>query len=386
MTTSSISSNTDSPEGLRNGIRFPMINSSIQKLLDAIPQPTLLLDHDEKIISVNINFLKIFSYNNGDYLIGKNPVDIFNCIFAPDTPNDIQKADHCPECGKNLGLHGINVMRKRLTDRCNITIEDKSGNIDDLHSMKVTTSPFTIEEEQFYLFSITDISNDVRRILLENIFFHDVLNKASNIVGILDVLNYTGNDDVRSDELYQSLKNTSKDLISEIKYQRDLSSDRNNELTPVFLPVSSLEILNSTRNEIINSEVAHQKEIEISPESVEHQIYTDGVLLRRVLINMLKNALEATEPGGKVIQGCNQTDQENFRFWVQNDKSIPAEIQRVLFNKSISTKGPGRGIGTFSMRLIGEKYLKGKVHYISSEQAGTCFMIDIPLKHEGYKH
>jgi len=36
------------------------------------------------------------------------------------------------------------------------------------------------------------------------------------------------------------------DLIREIKYQRDLASAVNNELTPVFSTTSSLEILYST--------------------------------------------------------------------------------------------------------------------------------------------
>jgi len=356
-----------------------MISDSMQKIMDAFPQPTALLDPEKKMITVNTNFLKLFSYPSGDHLIGKKPEEIFNCIYAIDTFYDNRIASQCRKCGENLNMKDSEVSCNRFSDRCHLTFVYETGHFDDLHNMKVTTSPFTLEGEQFYLFSITDISNDVRRRLVERIFFHDVLNKAGNILGILDVLNLVGNDDERSGGLYESLKNTSQDLINEIKYQRDLSAAENNELVPVLYPTSSLKILHSTRNEIINSDFAYKREILIASSSVDEEVLTDGVLLRRVLINMLKNALEATKAGEKVILGCQPLNDENFRFWVHNDSPIPQEIQSQLFNKSTSTKSSDRGLGTFSMRLVGEKYLKGKVNFTSSEEEGTLFMIDLPM-------
>ena len=357
-----------------------MINGSMQKFLDAFPQPVALLNQDEKVITVNTNFLELFSYTNADHIIGKRPAEIFNCIYAADTIYDNQIADHCSSCGENISMEERKVSCRRFTERCNLTSVDENGHFDDLLNMKVNTSPFIIDGEQFFLFSITDITNDVSRRFLEKIFFHDVLNKAGNIIGILDVLNFIGNDNEKSDGLYESLKNTAQDLINEIKYQRDMSAAENNELSPVFASTNSFGILTLTKNEIVNSDVAYKKEILISASSVDQEIVTDGVLLRRVLLNMLKNALEATKSGGKVIIGCDPINQENVRFWIHNDESIPMEIQSQLFSKSISTKGNNRGLGTFSMKLFGEKYLKGKVHFVSSEGAGTDFMIDLPLR------
>lgn len=357
----------------------PIVSDPIQKILDAFPQPTALLNLEEKVITLNINFLKLFSYTSNEHLIGKRPEDIFNCIYAIDKNNHSQIADQCRKCGENLEVKESKVSCNRFTERCHLTFVDETGHFDDFHNMKINKSPFTIDEKQFYLFSITDISNDVRRRLVERIFFHDVLNTAGNILGILDVLNLIGNDDERSGSLYESLKNTSQDLINEIKYQQDLSAAENNELIPVLYPTSSLGILYSSRDEIINSDVAFNRKILIASSSVDDEILTDGVLLRRVLINMLKNALEAAKSGEKIILGCEPLNKEYFRFWVHNDTVIPQEIQSQIFNKSTSTKGSGRGLGIISMRLVGEKYLKGKVSFTSSEEEGTLFMIDLPL-------
>ena len=282
----------------------PIISESIQTILDAFPHPSALLNLEEKVLTVNINFLKLFSYTSSEYLIGKRPEDIFHCIYANDKNNQSQIADQCRKCGENLEVKESKVSCNHFTERCHLTFVDETGHFDDFHNMKVNKSPFTIDGKQFYLFSITDISNDVRRRLVERIFFHDVLNTAGNILGILDVLNLVGNDDERSGSLYESLKNTSQDLINEIKYQRDLSAAENNELIPVLYPTSSLGILYSSRDEIINSDVAFNRKILIASSSVDEEILTDSVLLRRVLINMLKNALEAAKSGEKIIMGC----------------------------------------------------------------------------------
>lgn len=357
----------------------PLSDPSVQKLLDAFQQPTALLDNHEKVIAVNINFLRLFSYPDAAPLMGKKPVDIFKCISASETICNNPDEGRCYNCGRHLNHNGNSSVSQPFTDSCHLTFADEPGHPDDLHNMKVTTSPFSLDQQQFYLFSITDISNDVRRRLLDKIFYHDVLNKAGNIVGLLDILNHVGNDDNRSDELYQTLKSTSRDLINEIKYQRDLTSAENNELVPVFLSHSSLDMLYSIRKEMANSAIAQDREISIFRHSPDQKIVTDDHLLRRVLINMLKNALEATEKGGKVILGCDRVNEQLFRFWVHNDQPVPLEIQEGIFRKFASTKGINRGIGTFSMRLIGEKYLNGKVNFVSSTETGTYFMIDLPV-------
>jgi sensor histidine kinase regulating citrate/malate metabolism len=109
-------------------------------------------------------------------------------------------------------------------------------------------------------------------------------------------------------------------------------------------------------------------------------LITDRRLLKRVLGNMLKNALEATPPHGTVKMSC-EDDGDVVSFLVSNPAVIPNDVQLQVFQRSFSTKGEaGRGIGTYSMKLFGERYLGGEVDFVSREAEGTTFRLRLPKR------
>ena len=69
-----------------------------------------------------------------------------------------------------------------------------------------------------------------------------------------------------------------------------------------------------------------------------------------------------------------------MRIAVHNGEVIPPEVQARIFQRSFSTKARhGRGLGTYSMKLFGERHLGGEVSFKSTPQAGTEFAIVLPL-------
>ena len=107
---------------------------------------------------------------------------------------------------------------------------------------------------------------------------------------------------------------------------------------------------------------------------------SDPVLLGRVLINLLKNALEAEEPGAVITLGCRQTE-GRIEFWVQNPRVMPREVQFQLFHRSFSTKGENRGLGTYGAKLLTERYLGGELTFTSQDGQGTVFKVSLPLNY-----
>ena len=83
--------------------------------------------------------------------------------------------------------------------------------------------------------------------------------------------------------------------------------------------------------------------------------FSDFPLLLRVLGNLVKNALEASRVDRVVTLGCRGLSSEKVEFFVHNDGEIPRTAQLQIFNRSFSTKGSGRGLGTYSVKLLTER-------------------------------
>jgi sensor histidine kinase regulating citrate/malate metabolism len=92
---------------------------------------------------------------------------------------------------------------------------------------------------------------------------------------------------------------------------------------------------------------------------------------------MLKNALEASSPNDTIKVGCKHID-SGVRFWVSNPQYMMKDIQLQLFQRSFSTKGMNRGIGTYSIKLLTERYLHGHAGFTSTPHEGTTFFVDLP--------
>jgi sensor histidine kinase regulating citrate/malate metabolism len=91
------------------------------------------------------------------------------------------------------------------------------------------------------------------------------------------------------------------------------------------------------------------------------------------------NALEATIDG-HAIKIWDELREDAVCFHVWNDGYIPPNIAQRIFQRNFTTKEQnGRGIGTFSMKLIGENLLGGKVSFTTSQEKGTIFTILLPV-------
>lgn len=108
------------------------------------------------------------------------------------------------------------------------------------------------------------------------------------------------------------------------------------------------------------------------------RLQTDALLVSRVLGNMIINALEASAEGDTVkLTTLVETAHITWEIW--NSAFIPADIQKRVFQRHFSTKANfGRGLGTFSMKLFGERYLNGKVTFTSTEADGTTSRFRLP--------
>jgi len=223
-----------------------------------------------------------------------------------------------------------------------------------------------------------DISDQKRRRALERIFFHDILNTAGSLVNITELLSKREPPD--ENHFVQLARMASKQLMEEIKAQRQLMQAESGELKVKPTKVDSQDCLNQAIGLFKEFNELHGLEIVLSPDSQGLVHCSDRILLLRVLGNLIKNALEACKKGQTVTVGCRPEGADGVAYWVNNRSYMPQDIQLQIFQRSFSTKGEGRGLGTYSIRLLTEKFLKGKVSFQSSPNDGTSFVVSYPLR------
>jgi len=108
-------------------------------------------------------------------------------------------------------------------------------------------------------------------------------------------------------------------------------------------------------------------------------IWTDPYKLRQVLINLITNAVHATEPGGKITATLEPVGNRVALTIHDTGRGIPKEHLKKIFEPFFSTKlpGEGTGLGLFVTRGIIEK-LGGEMEVESQLGQGTRFCVKLP--------
>ncbi len=63
---------------------------------------------------------------------------------------------------------------------------------------------------------------------------------------------------------------------------------------------------------------------------------------------------------------------------VHNAGEIPRSSQSQIFQRSFTTKGEGRGLGTYGSKLLIDRYLSGRIGFESTAAFGTTFAVSLP--------
>ncbi len=348
----------------------------IKDLLSSLSSIICIINNKNQIVFSNDVILGKYGLNLEKDVLGFRPGEIFNCVNANNNSGGCGTTEKCQFCGAYRAIEQSKEERQKVTNECRIIKHEGDHTIQ--LDLEITANPFTHEEE-YTIISMQDITEKKRKELLERIFFHDIINIAGSLNGILQLYKHLSNEE--KDEYLQIASSLSTQIIYEIKGQQHMLKAESGNLIINPDTFNIDPFLQKIADQMRFNHVAFDKKIKIIEKTNNAKIITDETLLTRVLTNMTKNAIEATKEGEEVtIKAVKENGQ--IRFEVHNDAHIPYEVQQQLFQRSYSTKGKNRGVGTYSMKLIGERYLKGKVGFTSSEKEGTTFYINLPLKIE----
>lgn len=369
--TQSAPAGRDRPDEFARRTRAVAEAPLLREALNAMPGMVMVLNCNRQIVAANQALLRILETTT-DGLLAKRPGEALGCLRAHDGPDGCGTNRHCGTCGALGAVQESLVRNAQVVRECRILSRTTEGIVP--LDLKVAATPIVVEGERFVVVAIDDISQPKRLEVLQRVFFHDVLNTAGSIAGYAY---YLTRKPQALEDVSQRLTLLGNQLVEEIKAQRDLLAAESGDLDVQVKPVDCSRLLEDLRLEYLAHPAAADRALELR--SVWHgEICSDPQLLQRILRNMLKNGLEATAKGQTVSLECRDLG-DKVLFSVHNPQVMDEDVQLQVFQRSFSTKGhPGRGIGTYSMKLLGERYLGGKVEFVSRCPEGTTFKLTLP--------
>jgi len=121
-------------------------------------------------------------------------------------------------------------------------------------------------------------------------------------------------------------------------------------------------------------------------ESSESPIHADESLLRRMILNLLDNAIKYTPEGGRVTVACNRVGDEYVLTITDTGGGIPVELQPRIFERFFradkarsraENDGGGAGLGLSISRWIAEAH-HGRLELTRSDSVGSTFTAYLP--------
>ena len=253
--------------------------------------------------------------------------------------------------------------------------------------ISIHVSQIMLKRGMMRIITLNNIGNELESkemeswIRLIRVMTHEIMNSIAPITSLSETMKFlydSGDDskELRQNTLdaFETIHTTASGLLSFVESYR--------KFTAVPQPKKRMFSMNLLVDKVVNllEQAFKDKNIELQthlPESLT--VFADENLITQVLINLLKNAIEAVKADNQgkmkiiISGGWNIDDKVNVDV-ANTGNPIPADILPHIFIPFFTTKPSGSGIGLsvsrYIMRLHG-----GTLHYFVSPDGMTVFQL-----------
>ena len=349
-------------------VRHPVI----AVVLESFCGQVLVLNRERQILAASPEFAEALTACGMSDFVGKRPGEALGCEHAGEGPGGCGTSAACAHCGVVMAILAAQCCKSPAYEECWISMRRKEK-VESVE-FRAKATPLVLGGIDLVILALQDISDHKRRGVLEQSFLHDARNLLAGIFTWSEVLQYEP-----SDEAITSIRTMVLQLRDHFSGQVALSQAEKGDLVATLAGLD-LPGLARTLGETFSRHPrgAGRNLVVRFPADAPPPV-SDQRLVLRILTNMVMNALEASAVGA-TVEVRYEVLAGTPTFTVHNPGSIPEEVVPRIFQRSFSTKvEPGHGLGTYSMRLMAERYLGGRVAFTSSVENGTAFSLSLPL-------
>jgi len=219
---------------------------------------------------------------------------------------------------------------------------------------------------------------------------HDIRTPINGIIGMATIGSKIAGNSDKTNDCFNKINVSSKHLLSLVNDVLDMSEIESNktQFTPAKMDLKSMldECLDIIKGQLVNRKLILNEDI-----NVNHQyVIGDELHLKRVLINILNNAVKFTKDGGSITLSVKQLENINddiqYEFCISDTGiGMSKEFIKKIFepftqeNTTARTKYVGSGLGTAICKEYVEM-MNGSIKVESEVNVGSTFTFTIPFK------
>ncbi len=207
---------------------------------------------------------------------------------------------------------------------------------------------------------------------------HDIRNPLQAILGDIYLLkkSLTSMPQMQTkNDVAESLDGIEED----VEYINKIVMDLQDYVKPINPDLKEIDIESILDDVLIKRAIPANIEVSYKVQTKDMRVISDRDLLKRILANLINNAVQAMPNGGKLFINAIRKETELILTVEDTGIGIPEDIKPKLFTPLFTTKSKGQGFGLAVVRRMVEA-LKGKVTFESEPGKGTKFTITLPAQ------
>jgi PAS domain S-box-containing protein len=206
---------------------------------------------------------------------------------------------------------------------------------------------------------------------------HDIRNPLQSIISEL----YLAKNELASlpdNEAKASMEESLASIEEQSFYINKIVADLQDftkPLTPSLQLINLEDIIKESLSSIV---IPENISAEIQVEKAFPKLNTDQLYMKRILVNLISNALQAMPQGGKLTVSANFRNNQVTINIQDTGFGIPEDVKPQIFKPLFTTKAKGQGLGLAVVKRLSEA-LNGSVTFDSEVGKGTAFKVTLPI-------
>ncbi|NLF88517.1 GHKL domain-containing protein [Candidatus Bathyarchaeota archaeon] len=206
---------------------------------------------------------------------------------------------------------------------------------------------------------------------------HDIRNPLQAIVSDLYLATKEVEEIGVDQEAKKGLLESLRSIEDNVFYINKIVADLQDFAKPLKPTKESIDLADTIKEALTMVKIPEHIKLTIDASKNMPQLTADKTMIKRVLVNLIQNAVQAMPKGGDLIV---QTDYKKQKIMISvhdTGEGIPEEVKTKIFTPLMTTKSKGQGFGLAVVKRMTEA-MGGTVTFETEAQVGTKFTLKFP--------